>query len=30
MGTYSHVLPGLKDPAIDSFAEQFSDAYNQA
>jgi hypothetical protein len=30
MDIYSYVLPGLKDRAVDSFAEQFSDAYNQA
>ncbi len=30
MDICSHVPPKLKDRAVDSFAEQFSDAYNQA
>ena len=29
MDIYSRVLPGLNDRAVDSFAEQFSDAYNR-
>ena len=30
MDTYSHVLPGLKDDAVDKFAVRFSGSYNHS
>jgi integrase len=30
MDTYSHVMPGLKDAAVDEFAARFSGSYNHS
>ena len=30
LNIYSHTLPGVKDVAVDAFAERFSDSYNHA